>query len=237
MNDTINFIELYKKSDINTIFNTLDEYTEIDTPAAILLPIRQIRFIELEKNDTIKVDVVLVTRKKKFGIISINPRELESLNLFEKFGFKNNERLSNDEWERCLKIFFKFAQSVPETVVYRMLGSIPGKNEYVFANSLITSNSYRAVENKLIKGIIPVKFTSTSFFLNKYIPVFNDQTNGLIFLFTLLLSTGLSRISEISAERPSWVVAVIADTGSFKTSTVNAALNPFQGSRCTSMSF
>lgn len=229
--------KIYESSDINTIFDEIGELTGIDPPAVILLPIRQIRYVELGKDDTIKVEVALITRKERFDIISINPGEVESLNLFEKFGLKNNERLSKENWDRCLNIFFKLSPTIPETIVYRMLGSIPGKNEFVFADKLITANSCAEVENSLIKGKFPVQTASAEFFFNNYIPVFNDKTNGLIFLFTLLLSTGLSRLSEISIDRPAWVVAVIAESGSYKTSTVNAALNPFQTANCTSMSF
>ena len=56
-------------------------------------------------------------------------------------------------------------------------------------------------------------------------------------MFTLLLSTCISRLGNLGTDRPSFILAVIGRTGSYKTSTVQATLNPYNNENFSVCSF
>lgn len=228
---------LCDQKNISEIFDTVKMQTGINSPYAILMPICQKRFISVNSDDIYKVTVRLVTRQKIFDTITISPAEIENPNMIYRFGAKGVKRLSDDDWQDCKQIFHILSNSMPEIIIYNFVGHVPDKKQYILGNYLVTSTGYRNINNGLLKGNFEVASASADFFLKKYVPCFRNQTEGLIILFSLLLSVNLSRMAAISNERPSFVVAIVAPTGSYKTATVQATLNPYQDSSFSISSF
>ena len=182
-----------------------------------------------------EIDVELVTRKKIFKKISIQPAEIENPNLVYKFGTKGVSRLSEDEWDICKKIYHKLSENIDEECVYGFVGAFD--NKYIFGDNIISPTSTNTIKNVFFRSPCTIEHASANFFFEKYLPCFKSQTEGLIFLFTLLLSTCISRLGNLGTDRPSFILAVIGRTGSYKTSTVQATLNPYNNENFSVCSF
>ena len=230
-------ISILCEEDANAIFERIESEMNINIPSAILVPIRQKRIISIEANDTYEVDVRFITRENVFDPITIKPIDIENPNLIYHNGLKGVERPSAEEWIVCKKIFHRLAKDMPETLIYNFVGHIPGKKQYVFGNYLITPTGYNNIINGLLKENFEITSASAEFFLDKYLPCFRNQTEGLIVLLSLLLSTNLSCMAKISNERPSFVIAIISPTGGYKTSTAQASLNPYSDTSFSVSSF
>ena len=204
-------------------------------PSAVIIPLKQHRTVNLSANDTFEIDVELVTRKKIFKKISIQPAEIENPNLVYKFGTKGVSRLSEDEWDICKKIYHKLSENIDEECVYGFVGAFD--NKYIFGDNIISPTSTNTIKNVFFRSPCTIEHASANFFFEKYLPCFKSQTEGLIFLFTLLLSTCISRLGNLGTDRPSFILAVIGRTGSYKTSTVQATLNPYNNENFSVCSF
>lgn len=227
-----NFIS---KNTINDIFEEVENQTNMTLPSAVLLPLIQRRFISLNSNNTFEVDIQLMTRRKLFDTITIKPSDIENPNLIYKFGEKGIVRLSDDEWDKCKEIYHILADHIDDECIYNFVGEF--ENKYIFGNNIISPASIKTIKNAFFRSPCSIAHTDANFFIDKYISCFKNQTEGLIFLFTLLLSTCISRLGKIGNERPSFIVAVIGRTGSYKTSTVQATLNPYNNENFSICSF
>ena len=103
---------------------------------------KQHRTVNLSANDTFEIDVELVTRKKIFEKISIQPAEIENPNLVYKFGTKGVSRLSEDEWDICKKIYHKLSENIDEECVYGFVGGFD--NKYIFGDNIIAPTSIKS---------------------------------------------------------------------------------------------
>ena len=92
--DSSNYSQTYN---IQEIIDKIEEETNLTVPSAVIVPLKQHRTVNLNANDTFEIYVELVTRKKIFKKISIQPAEIENPNLVYKFGTKGVSRLSENE--------------------------------------------------------------------------------------------------------------------------------------------
>ena len=230
--DSSNYSQTYN---IQDIIDKIEEETNLTVPSAVIIPLKQHRTVNLNANDTFEIDVKLMTRKRIFKKISIQPAEIENPNLVYKFGTKGVSRLSEDEWDICKKIYHKLSENIDEECVYGFVGEFD--NKYIFGDNIISPTSTNTIKNVFFRSPCTIEHASANFFFEKYLPCFKSQTEGLIFLFTLLLSTCISRLGNLGTDRPSFILAVIGRTGSYKTSTVQATLNPYNNENFSVCSF
>ena len=202
--DSSNYSQTYN---IQDIIDKIEEETNLTVPSAVLIPLKQHRTVNLSANDTFEIDVELVTRKKIFEKISIQPAEIENPNLVYKFGTKGVSRLSENEWDICKKIYHNLSVSIDEESVYGFVGGFD--NKYIFGDNIIAPTSIKSIKNVFFRSPCTIEHASANFFFEKYLPCFKSQTEGLIFLFTLLLSTCISRFGNLGTDRPSFILAVI----------------------------
>ena len=221
----MNLSNYSQTNNIQDIIDNIEEQTNLTVPSAVIIPLKQHRTVNLNANDTFEIDVKLMTRKRIFKKISIQPAEIENPNLVYKFGTKGVSRLSEDEWDICKKIYHKLSENIDEECVYGFVGEFD--NKYIFGDNIISPTSTNTIKNVFFRSPCTIEHASANFFFEKYLPCFKSQTEGLIFLFTLLLSTCISRLGNLGTDRPSFILAVIGRTGSYKTSTVQATLNPY----------
>ena len=231
----MNSLDYSQTNNIQNIIDEIEERTNLTVPSAVLIPLKQHRTVNLSANDTFEIDVELVTRKKIFKKISIQPAEIENPNLVYKFGTKGVSRLSENEWDICKKIYHKLSENIDEECVYGFVGAFD--NKYIFGDNIISPTSTNTIKNVFFRSPCTIEHASANFFFEKYLPCFKSQTEGLIFLFTLLLSTCISRLGNLGTDRPSFILAVIGRTGSYKTSTVQATLNPYNNENFSVCSF
>lgn len=231
----MNLLNHSQTNNIQDIIDNIEEQTNLTVPSAVIIPLKQHRTVNLSANDTFEIDVELVTRKKIFKKISIQPAEIENPNLVYKFGTKGVSRLSEDEWDICKKIYHKLSENIDEECVYGFVGAFD--NKYIFGDNIISPTSTNTIKNVFFRSPCTIEHASANFFFEKYLPCFKSQTEGLIFLFTLLLSTCISRLGNLGTDRPSFILAVIGRTGSYKTSTVQATLNPYNNENFSVCSF
>ena len=92
----------------------------------------------------LKLIKLMMTRKRIFKKISIQPAEIENPNLVYKFGTKGVSRLSEDEWDICKKIYHKLSENIDEECVYGFVGEFD--NKYIL---VITSS--RQLQQTLLK--------------------------------------------------------------------------------------
>lgn len=230
--DSSNYSQTYN---IQDIIDKIEEETNLTVPSAVIIPLKQHRTVNLNANDTFEIDVKLMTRKRIFKKISIQPAEIENPNLVYKFGTKGVSRLSEDEWDICKKIYHKLSENIDEECVYGFVGEFD--NKYIFGDNIISPTSTNTIKNVFFRSPCTIEHASANFFFEKYLPCVKSQTEGLIFLFTLLLSTCISRLGNLGTDRPSFILAVIGRTGSYKTSTVQATLNPYNNENFSVCSF
>ena len=95
----MNLLNHTQTNNIHDITDEIEERTNLNVPSAIIIPLKQHRTVNLNANDTFEIDVKLMTRKKIFEKISIQPSEIENPNLVYKFGTKGVSRLSENEWD------------------------------------------------------------------------------------------------------------------------------------------
>ena len=91
--DSSNYSQTYN---IQDIIDKSEEETNLTVPSAVIILLKQHRTVNLNANDTFEIDVKLMTRKRIFKKISIQPAEIENPNLVYKFGTKGVSRLSED---------------------------------------------------------------------------------------------------------------------------------------------
>ena len=125
--DSSNYSQTYN---IQDIIDKIEEETNLTVPSAVIIPLKQHRTVNLNANDTFEIDVKLMTRKRIFKKISIQPAEIENPNLVYKFGTKGVSRLSEDEWDICKKIYHKLSENIDEECVYGFVGEFD--NKYIF---------------------------------------------------------------------------------------------------------
>lgn len=114
-------------------------------PSAVIIPLKQHRTVNLNANDTFEIDVKLMTRKRIFKKISIQPAEIENPNLVYKFGTKGVSRLSEDEWDICKKIYHKLSwRNIDEECVYGFVGDL-------ITNTFLVITSSRQLQQTLLK--------------------------------------------------------------------------------------
>lgn len=231
----MNLSNYSQTNNIQDIIDNIEEQTNLTVPSAVIIPLKQHRTVNLNANDTFEIDVKLMTRKRIFKKISIQPAEIENPNLVYKFGTKGVSRLSEDEWDICKKIYHKLSENIDEECVYGFVGEFD--NKYIFGDNIISPTSTNTIKNVFFRSPCTIEHASANFFFEKYLPCFKCQTEGLIFLFTLLLSTCISRLGNLGTDRPSFILAVIGRTGSYKTSTVQATLNPYNNENFSVCSF
>ena len=230
--DSSNYSQTYN---IQDIIDKIEEETNLTVPSAVIIPLKQHRTVNLNAHDTFEIDVKLMARKRIFKKISIQPAEIENPNLVYKFGTKGVSRLSEDEWDICKKIYHKLSENIDEECVYGFVGEFD--NKYIFGDNIISPTSTNTIKNVFFRSPCTIEHASANFFFEKYLPCFKSQTEGLIFLFPLLLSTCISRLGNLGTDRPSFILAVIGRTGSYKTSTVQATLNPYNNENFSVCSF
>ncbi len=228
--------EIYNTDNASYIFELLENEMDIEVPPAVLIPVLQNRIISVDFDDTYEIYVKCVTREKIFDTIKIKPVDIENSNLVYRWGLKGIERLDEEKRSNYKAIFHKLAKDMPERLIYNLVGHVPDKERYIFGNYLVRKNECNRVSNGLIKTDFEIK-QEEDFFLSKYITCFRNQTEGIIILFSLLMSLNLSRMAQISNERPSFLLAIIGSTGNYKTSTVQATLNPYQDTSFSIASF
>ena len=77
--DSSNYSQTYN---IQDIIDKIEEETNLTVPSAVIIPLKQHRTVNLNANDTFEIDVKLMTRKRIFKKISIQPAEIENPILF-----------------------------------------------------------------------------------------------------------------------------------------------------------
>lgn len=135
----MNSLDYSQTNNIQNIIDEIEERTNLTVPSAVLIPLKQHRTVNLSANDTFEIDVELVTRKKIFKKISIQPAEIENPNLVYKFGTKGVSRLSENEWDICKKIYHKLSENIDEECVYGFVGAFD--NKYIFGDNIISPTS------------------------------------------------------------------------------------------------
>ena len=200
----MNLSNYSQTNNIQDIIDNIEEQTNLTVPSAVIIPLKQHRTVNLNANDTFEIDVKLMTRKRIFKKISIQPAEIENPNLVYKFGTKGVSRLSEDEWDICKKIYHKLSENIDEECVYGFVGEFD--NKYIFGDNIISPTSTNTIKNVFFRSPCTIEHASANFFFEKYLPCFKSQTEGLIFLFTLLLSTCISRLGNLGTDRPSFIL-------------------------------
>ena len=139
--DSSNYSQTYN---IQDIIDKIEEETNLTVPSAVIIPLKQHRTVNLNANDTFEIDVKLMTRKRIFKKISIQPAEIENPNLVYKFGTKGVSRLSEDEWDICKKIYHKLSENIDEECVYGFVGEFD--NKYIFGDNIISPTSTNTIK-------------------------------------------------------------------------------------------
>lgn len=95
---------------------------------------------------------------------------------------------------------------------------------HLITNTFLVITSSRQLQQTLLKMyflevLVQSNMRVQTSFLKSIFHASKVRQRDLIFLFTLLLSTCISRLGNLGTDRPSFILAVIGRTGSYKTST------------------
>ena len=204
-------------------------------PLMFLMPVEQIRHVAKGKDDKYEMAVCLVSGNRVFQPITVTPNAVLRPDLCLMFGNKDTHLPTKEEWEEMCRVFNTLLRFTPERLVYHSVGMNEKGSEFLFGNIQISPDKVGVVENSFIRQPIDYDISGAPDWCLKLLTgCFRGKIEGVICFLTLLLSFTLSSLERITEVRPSFILLLIGQSGSFKTSFAQAAFGFYGGAAVSS---